>query len=92
MKETVQYVADLARLEFSENELDVFARQFEHMLEYVGVIEKLDLENVEPLLHVLPAENVFREDAVEPSLSTKDALVNAPKHNEVFFKVPKVLK
>ena len=92
MKETVRYTAGLARLEFSEQELEVFAGQFGQMLDSVVVIERLDLEGVEPLLHVVQTENVFREDVVEPSLSTKTALSNAPKHNEVFFKVPKVLK
>lgn len=90
--DTIKGVADLARLNFDARELEVFALQFDKMLEYVGVIERLDLENVEPLLHVVHSENVFREDVAEKSLSTAEALANAPKHNDVFFKVPKVLK
>lgn len=90
--EAIKNIADLARLEFSDRELEIFAQQFDNMLEYVAVIERLNLENVEPLLHVVHAENVFREDIAEASLSTAEALANAPKHNDVFFKVPKVLK
>ncbi len=88
----VRHIADLARLEFSEHEIGIFSKQFDEMLSYISIIEKLDLENVEPLLHVIQAENVFREDIAKPSLSSTEALANAPKHDNVFFKVPKVLK
>ncbi|MBS1536199.1 MAG: Asp-tRNA(Asn)/Glu-tRNA(Gln) amidotransferase subunit GatC [Bacteroidetes bacterium] len=89
--ETVEYVAELARLKFTEDEISQFANQFQNILSYIQTIEELDLEGIEPLTHISQAENVFREDVVQPSLPLEDVLRNAPKRNESFFKVPKVL-
>jgi len=89
--ETVEYVAELARLKFTEEEISQFAEQFQNILSYIQTIEQLDLDGIEPLTHISQEVNVFREDVVEPSLSLEDALLNAPKRNESFFKVPKVL-
>jgi len=89
--ETVEYVAELARLKFSESEIEAFAEQFQGILSYIQTIEELDLEGVEPLTNITEMSNIFREDIVIPSLSLEDVLLNAPKHNESFFKVPKVL-
>lgn len=91
-KETIDHIASLARLSFSEEEKDVFVEQFQRIVEYVDVIQSLELDDVEPLTHITTtSENVFREDAVRPSLPLEEALANAPKRNESFFKVPKVL-
>lgn len=90
-KETIEHIATLARLSFSEEEKDVFVEQFQRIVEYVDVIQSLDLSDVEPLKHIGEAENVFREDESRPSLSLEEALGNAPKRNESFFKVPRVL-
>lgn len=90
-RETVEYIASLAKLKFTDDEMDTFVAQFDTILGYVGEIEKLDLDNVEPLTHITQSVNVFREDEPKPSLSTAEALANAPKRNESFFKVPKVL-
>lgn len=91
-KETIDHIASLARLSFSDEEKDVFVHQFQRIVEYVDVIQSLELDDVEPLTHMsTAAENVFREDEVRPSLPLDEALANAPKRNESFFKVPKVL-
>lgn len=92
IKATVKKTATLSRLEFSDAELDKFASQFEEILQYVAQIEELDLEDIEPLSHVLTLENVMRDDTPVPPLDIKDALRNAPKHNDNFFKVPKVIE
>lgn len=90
-KETIDHIATLARLSFSDEEKDIFVEQFQRIVEYVDVIQSLDLSDVEPLKHIGEAENVFREDEPRPSLSLEEALSNAPKRNESFFKVPRVL-
>lgn len=90
-KETIDHIATLARLSFSDEEKDIFVEQFQRIVEYVDVIQSLDLSDVEPLKHIGEAENVFREDEARPSLSLEEALSNAPKRNESFFKVPRVL-
>lgn len=91
-KETINDIAQLSRLEFREEEKAAFITQFENIIEYFNQLEAFDLEGVEPLKSIVDTgENTFREDAVRDTVSTAEALSNAPKHNGVFFKVPKVL-
>jgi aspartyl-tRNA(Asn)/glutamyl-tRNA(Gln) amidotransferase subunit C len=87
----IENIADLARLKFSDEKIGQFAAQFENVINYIAVIENLELDGVEPLAQVNATENVFADDAARPSLSSEEALKNAPKRNESFFKVPKVL-
>jgi len=84
-------IAELARLRFSEQELAAFGEQFESIVAYVGAINAVDMSGVEPMAHVNDATNVMRADVVGECLTTEQALANAPKKNEAFFKVPKVL-
>ena len=91
-KEEVLHVAHLARLEFSEEEIDLFTAQLAQILDYVNKLNELDTREVEPTYHALNLTNVFREDQVKPSLSTDKALQNAPERENGFFVVPKVIK
>lgn len=92
LNELIKSTADLAHLKYNDEELVEFETQFEKILGYVSTIEKLDLTGIEPLSHVITTENVFRQDIAKESLSQKDALSNAPKKNDNFFKVPKVIE
>jgi aspartyl-tRNA(Asn)/glutamyl-tRNA(Gln) amidotransferase subunit C len=87
----VEHIAELARLEFSEKELDNFTHQLNEILSYVEKLNELDTENVEPLSHPVENTNVFRDDEVKTSVPREKALKNAPDKNESFFKVPKVI-
>jgi aspartyl-tRNA(Asn)/glutamyl-tRNA(Gln) amidotransferase subunit C len=87
----VRKVARLARLDLPEADLAVFARQLTAILGYVDQLKELDTENVEPLAHPLPVQNVFRPDELRPSLSVDEALRNAPSRSGNFFAVPAVL-
>lgn len=87
----VEYIAKLARLEFSEEEKQKFTHQLNDILAYAEQLNKLDTSKVEPLSHVIELSNVFRDDAVKPGLTTEEALKNAPVKSEKFFKVPKVI-
>jgi aspartyl-tRNA(Asn)/glutamyl-tRNA(Gln) amidotransferase subunit C len=90
---TINTMAQLSRLEFDEAEKAAFGTQFENIIQYFNVLESFDVEGVEPLKTILDADvNVFREDEVRQEITTQEALQNAPKHNSVFFKVPKVLE
>lgn len=89
--EELQRIAELARLSFTPDELTQFAQQFENIISYVSVINAADLGAVEPQAHVNDAVNITRPDVVGDCLTTEQALSNAPKKNEAFFKVPKVL-
>jgi len=90
--EQVEYVARLSRLELSEEQRDRFARQLDAILQAIEKLNQLDTENVEPLVHIAPRQNVFREDVPGRSLSQRDALRNAPQQSEGCFKVPRIIE
>lgn len=86
-----KHIAELARLEFSGEELESFTHQLNQILEYVEKLNELDTENVEPLSHPVEGNNAFREDELKPSINREEALKNAPDRDEEFFRVPKVI-
>ncbi len=88
----VDKLAHLARLKFNEAEKQEIKTDLQRMIGFVEKLNELDLENVEPLLHMSGEVNVLREDEIEGSVSRSEALKNAPLHDEQFFKVPKVIK
>ena len=88
----VDKLAHLARLKFNEAEKQEIKTDLQRMIIFVEKLNELDLENVEPLLHMSGEINVLREDEVGGSISRSEALKNAPLHDEQFFKVPKVIK
>jgi aspartyl-tRNA(Asn)/glutamyl-tRNA(Gln) amidotransferase subunit C len=90
-KKDVEKIAELARLKFTEEELENFTPQMNEILSYMDKLNELDTENVKPLSHPVEQTNVFREDELKPSISTEDALKNAPSKDEHHFKVPKVI-
>lgn len=87
----VREVAMLGRLELSDKEVKMFSAQLSEILNYVEKLNELDTENVEPLAHSLPVQNVFRDDQPNDTLQTQQALANAPEHDEQFFLVPRIL-
>ena len=88
----VEYLSHLARLQLTPEELQQFAPQLEEILAYVEKLKAAPTQGVSPTTHVLQLSNVFREDEVQPSLSTDAALANAPSREGSFFKVPKVIE
>lgn len=93
----VKDVAELARLELTEDELAAMTRQLGSILDYIGQLQQLNLDGVEPLAHALEIHNVFREDEPAPSLPVAEALANAPDRRtrgegEQFYGVPAVLE
>lgn len=91
-KKDVEYIAKLAKLKLNESELDRYTSDMNEILEYIEKLNELDTEDVEPLSHPLGNKNVLREDVPVESIDRLKALKNAPKANEEFFKVPKVIK
>ncbi|HEY1683427.1 MAG TPA: Asp-tRNA(Asn)/Glu-tRNA(Gln) amidotransferase subunit GatC [Tepidisphaeraceae bacterium] len=89
--EDVRHVAKLARLALSDAEIERLAPQLESILEYVAMMDKLDVSNVEPMAHALTLTNVLRDDVVTPSLPLGKVLQNAPERDGAFFAVPKVI-
>jgi aspartyl-tRNA(Asn)/glutamyl-tRNA(Gln) amidotransferase subunit C len=88
----VEKVAHLARLKFDDSEKEAIKKDMQRMIEFADKLNELDLEHVEPLLHLSEEVNVLREDEIKGSISREEALKNAPAHDKKFFKVPKVIK
>ena len=88
----IDKLAHLARLKFNEAEKQEIKTDLQRMIVFVEKLNELDLEGVEPMLHMSDEVNVLREDEVKGSVSRSEALKNAPSHDEQFFKVPKVIK
>jgi aspartyl-tRNA(Asn)/glutamyl-tRNA(Gln) amidotransferase subunit C len=89
--EEARWVAHLARLELSSTELETMTRQLSAILDYVKQLQRVNTDGIEPLAHPLPIHNVFREDALAPSLPVDAALANAPDRRGEFYGVPAVL-
>ncbi len=91
----VSKIAELARLHFSEEELDAFTIQFQHLLDYIEQLKQLDVNDIEPTSHVSLTEefekHIFREDEIKPSLPVEESLANAPDPGSGHFRVPKVI-
>ncbi len=83
--ERIRNIAKLAKLEFSDDELKAFAEDFERILEFVGEIDKLDLEGVEPLYAAGERKAELRKDAKGKSLNHDDALKNAPRKDDGYI-------
>lgn len=90
-RDDVAKVSLLARLQFSDDELDLYAEQLSKIVSYVDQMAELDTSAVEPMAHAIPLENVFAEDVVQPSLPREAALANAPKRDDECYRVPAVL-
>lgn len=88
----VAYVAHLARLYLTEEEVRTFQGQLDHIVGYVKKIDELDLTNVEPTSHAVTVQNVFREDVVKPGLAVEQVMANAPVKVGDQFQVPKIVE
>jgi aspartyl-tRNA(Asn)/glutamyl-tRNA(Gln) amidotransferase subunit C len=91
-KAEVEHVALLARLEFSESEMERFTSQMNSILEYMDKLKALDTSRVDPTFHAVSRKNVFREDLVLPSFPQELSLRNAPDGDRGFFRVPKIIE
>lgn len=90
-RQDVEKVALLARLRLSTNELDALTEQLSKVVGYVEQLGELDTDGVAPMAHAVEVTNVFRDDAVQPSLPREQALASAPHHDGACFLVPAVL-
>jgi aspartyl-tRNA(Asn)/glutamyl-tRNA(Gln) amidotransferase subunit C len=88
----VDKLAKLAKLRFDDNEKIEIKTDLQRMISFVEKLNELNLEGVQPLLHMSEETNVLREDEIKGSVSRDKALQNAPLHDEQFFKVPKVIR
>jgi len=91
-KNTVYKVADLARIEIKDNEVDTLTQEMNKILTFMEKLNELDTDGVEPLVYMNEEANVWREDIAKNEISVADGLKNAALHNESFFLVPKIIE
>ena len=90
--ETIRQVAMLARIHLNEKELATFTGQLDKILTHFQNLQKVNTDHVEPTSHVLPLQNVFRQDRVEPSLPQEEVVKMAPARQGPFVKVRRVIE
>jgi aspartyl-tRNA(Asn)/glutamyl-tRNA(Gln) amidotransferase subunit C len=90
-KDTVDKVAHLARLELSPEETDTMINDMNRILGFMDKLNEIDTTGVEPLIYMTNEVNVFRDDVVKQEITHEEALLNAPKHDDKYFLVSKVI-
>lgn len=90
--ETIEYVGILAKLELSGEEREAAKKDMGSLLDYIDKMNELDTTGVEPMSHIFPVDNVFREDIVLNGDERDKILQNAPAQKEGAFKVPKTIE
>jgi aspartyl-tRNA(Asn)/glutamyl-tRNA(Gln) amidotransferase subunit C len=88
----VEHIADLARLDLTEDEKILYRQQLSAILDYVGRLQELDTSDIPPTSSVLPPRSVLRADLAGDSLPTADLLSNAPDVEAGQFKIPPVFE
>ena len=87
--ETIEYVGILSKLELSEEEKEQAKKDMGSMLDYIDKLNELDTTGIEPMSHVFPLQNVFREDVLTNGDESEKTLKNAPGEKDNMFMVPR---
>ena len=90
--ETIEYVGILAKLELSPKEKEAAKKDMGSMLDYIDKLNELDTSSVEPMSHVFPVHNVFREDVVTNGDDREQMLANAPEAKDGQYQVPRTVE
>ncbi len=90
-KEDVEHISWLASIKIEDVEKDEFVEQFNSILEYFHQLDEVDTDGVEPTYRVVDLANIFREDVAYESLSQEEALKNAPRRENGYFKSPRIV-
>jgi aspartyl-tRNA(Asn)/glutamyl-tRNA(Gln) amidotransferase subunit C len=88
----IHRIATLSRLQLTDVEAEQYSAQLAKILDYVNVLKKHDLSGVEPSAHAMPVFDVWREDAVQASFTSDQALANAPRKSQDQFMIGKVVE
>lgn len=87
----IRYVAKLARLALTNEEIDTFGRQLGDLLGHVNALAELDIESVPATAQVVESRNVMRDDTLRPCLDRERVLAEAPQRQGSFFRVPRII-
>ena len=93
-RKDLTHIGWLSRLELSETDIDKYTPKLNSVLDYFSELDEVDTDGVEPTYHVLALSNVFREDRVSDdgsSITQEEAISNAPKTQDGFFKAPRMM-
>jgi aspartyl-tRNA(Asn)/glutamyl-tRNA(Gln) amidotransferase subunit C len=90
-EEVVDHIAHLARLEFEGDSKKAIQQDMENIVRFMDKLSEVEIGDVEPLIFMSDEVNVLREDVAVVSITQKEALKNAPKHDSDYFRIPKVL-
>lgn len=89
--EDVEHISWLASIKISNEEKEKFVEQFNSILEYFHQLDEVDTEGIEPTYRVVDLANVFRDDISCKSLTSEEALKNAPRREKGYFKSPRIV-
>ena len=92
MEMNIEQVAFLARIKLQDGEKAKLSKDLENILGYVKQLNEINTQDIPATSHVLPIENVFRADEMEPQAVIEEALKHAPDSEGRFFKVPKIIE
>ena len=88
---TVDKIAHLSRLELFPEEKEAMINDMNRILEFMEKLNEVNTDNVEPLIYLTDAHNVYREDELKQEITVEEALSNAPKQDGRYFRVAKVI-
>lgn len=91
-KEEIEYIANLAKIQLSDEEAERFAGEMEEMIRFANQLSGLETHGIPPIDQKMEQENVFREDIAGASYPTDLLLENAPEQEEGCYLVPKTVK
>lgn len=89
-REQVLHIAELAKLDLTDEEIDLFARQLSEILDYAEILNRLETDSIPPTAQAIEMRNVTRPDCVQDSLSPEEALANASDRHGDFFRIKAV--
>jgi len=90
-REDVEHISWLASIKIEDDEKDEFVEQFNSILDYFHQLDEVETDGVEPTFRVVDMANIFREDTPFKSLSQEEALKNAPRRENGYFKSPRIV-
>jgi len=90
-QQTVEKIAHLARLELTAVEKVDMIKDMTQILDFMDKLNEIDTTGVDPLVYMTDEVNVFRDDVVIQNITHEEALMNAPKHDNEYFLVAKVI-
>jgi aspartyl-tRNA(Asn)/glutamyl-tRNA(Gln) amidotransferase subunit C len=90
-RDEVAHLARLSRLALSDAELDHFAGQLDQIIGAVARVQEVAADQIQPMTHAVPVVNVFRDDVVQPCLTSEQVLSQAPGVEDGRFRVPRIL-